>query len=171
MPRRRRRSCASSSRSRARKVAAGGPGPGGARPGGFRHGCPPVERSPVERSRRARRATLTRATMRILGIETSCDETSAAVVRGTGDDAALDSLVILSQDVHRVFGGVVPESASRAHLTALVPVARRAVEDAGCGLGALDAIAVTNGPGLGGAALVGGRVSQANGAATGVRKQ
>jgi len=93
--------------------------------------------------------------MRVLGIETSCDETSAAVVRGAGDDAALDSLVILSQDVHRVFGGVVPEIASRAHLTALVPVARRAVEDAGCGLGALDAIAVTNGPGLVGALLVG----------------
>jgi N6-L-threonylcarbamoyladenine synthase len=60
--------------------------------------------------------------MRVLGIETSCDETSAAVLEGTGDDATLRSLVILSQDVHRIFGGVVPEIASRAHLTALVPV-------------------------------------------------
>ena len=60
--------------------------------------------------------------MRVLGIETSCDETSAAVLDGTGDDATLRSLVILSQDVHRIFGGVVPEIASRAHLTSIVPV-------------------------------------------------
>ncbi|MGI8843704.1 MAG: tRNA (adenosine(37)-N6)-threonylcarbamoyltransferase complex transferase subunit TsaD, partial [Gemmatimonadaceae bacterium] len=57
--------------------------------------------------------------MRVLGIETSCDETSAAIVDGSGDAANVRSLVILSQDVHRVFGGVVPELASRAHLTAL----------------------------------------------------
>jgi N6-L-threonylcarbamoyladenine synthase len=59
---------------------------------------------------------------RILGIETSCDETSAAVLSGAGDNVQQDSLVILSQDVHRVFGGVVPEIASRAHLTSIVPV-------------------------------------------------
>ena len=53
---------------------------------------------------------------RILGIETSCDETSAAVLEGSGDDVAQRSLVILSQDIHEVFGGVVPEIASRAHL-------------------------------------------------------
>jgi N6-L-threonylcarbamoyladenine synthase len=92
---------------------------------------------------------------RILGIETSCDETSAAVLEGRGDDATLRSLVILSQDVHRVFGGVVPEIASRAHLTSIVPVVDRALGDAGLGLGDIDAIAVTYAPGLVGALLVG----------------
>ena len=93
--------------------------------------------------------------MRVLGIETSCDETSAAVLSGAGDDARLDSLVILSQDVHRVFGGVVPEIASRAHLTALVPVVERALGDAGVRREQVEAIAVTKGPGLVGALLVG----------------
>ena len=92
---------------------------------------------------------------RILGIETSCDETSAAVVNGTGDDVRLESLVILSQDVHRLFGGVVPEIASRQHLTALVPVVNRAIEDAGASYETIDAIAVTHAPGLVGALLVG----------------
>jgi N6-L-threonylcarbamoyladenine synthase len=92
---------------------------------------------------------------RLLGIETSCDETSAAVLSGSGDDVTLESLVILSQDVHRIFGGVVPEIASRQHLTAIVPVVERALADAGSSLGALDAVAVTNGPGLVGALLVG----------------
>ena len=86
--------------------------------------------------------------MRILGIETSCDETSAAVLSGTGNTTQLDSLVILSQDVHRVFGGVVPELASRAHLTSIVPVAERALADASVPLGDIDAVAVTAGPGL-----------------------
>ena len=92
---------------------------------------------------------------RILGIETSCDETSAAVIEGSGDDVALRSLVILSQDIHAVFGGVVPEIASRAHLTSIVPVVTRAMTDAGLGLDTIDAVAVTNGPGLVGALLVG----------------
>ena len=91
----------------------------------------------------------------ILGIETSCDETSAAVLSGTGDQTRLDSLVILSQDVHRVFGGVVPELASRAHLTSIVPVAERALADESVTLGDVDAVAVTAGPGLVGALLVG----------------
>ena len=91
--------------------------------------------------------------MRVLGIETSCDETSAAVLRGDGNDVTLESLVILSQDIHRVFGGVVPEIASRAHLTAIVPVVDRALADAGGE--AVDAVAVTNAPGLVGALLVG----------------
>jgi N6-L-threonylcarbamoyladenine synthase len=91
--------------------------------------------------------------MRILGIETSCDETSAAVLEGTGDDVALRSLVILSQDVHSIFGGVVPEIASRAHLTAIVPVVERALAEAGGER--IDAVAVTNAPGLVGALLVG----------------
>jgi len=93
--------------------------------------------------------------MRVLGIETSCDETSAAVLEGSGDDVAVRSLVILSQDVHRIFGGVVPEIASRAHLTAVVPVVRQALDEANLVQRDLDAIAVTNAPGLVGALLVG----------------
>jgi N6-L-threonylcarbamoyladenine synthase len=93
--------------------------------------------------------------MRILGIETSCDETSAAVLEGSGDDVVQKSLVILSQDVHRVFGGVVPEIASRAHLTSIVPVVDRALDESGMKLDDLDAVAVTNTPGLVGALLVG----------------
>jgi N6-L-threonylcarbamoyladenine synthase len=92
---------------------------------------------------------------RILGIETSCDETSASVVHGSGDDVEQASLVILSQDVHRVFGGVVPEIASRAHLTSIVPVVDRALAEAGVALDDIDAIAVTYAPGLVGALLVG----------------
>jgi N6-L-threonylcarbamoyladenine synthase len=92
---------------------------------------------------------------RILGIETSCDETSASVIEGSGDDVTMQSLVILSQDVHRVFGGVVPEIASRQHLTAIVPVVTRALADAGATLDAIDAVAVTYAPGLVGALLVG----------------
>ncbi|MGH7658081.1 MAG: tRNA (adenosine(37)-N6)-threonylcarbamoyltransferase complex transferase subunit TsaD [Gemmatimonadales bacterium] len=91
----------------------------------------------------------------LLAIETSCDETSAAVLTAGDDSASLDSLVILSQDVHRVFGGVVPELASRAHLKTIGAVVDRALEDSGAGLDDLDAIAVTAGPGLVGALLVG----------------
>ena len=93
--------------------------------------------------------------MRVLGIETSCDETSAAVLSGSGDDASVSSLIILSQDVHAIFGGVVPEIASRAHVTAIVPVVERALADAQLDRDAIDAVAVTNGPGLVGALLVG----------------
>ena len=93
--------------------------------------------------------------MRVLGIETSCDETSASLVVARGGETKVESLVILSQDVHRVFGGVVPEIASRAHVTALVPVVERALGDAGVGRNDIDAVAVTNGPGLVGALLVG----------------
>ena len=106
--------------------------------------------------------------MLVLGIETSCDETSAAVVAGTGDEVEQKSLVILSQDVHRVFGGVVPEIASRAHVTAIVPVVNRALEDAGITLPDVDVVAVTNAPGLVGALLVG--VSYAKGLAFGAGK-
>ena len=90
---------------------------------------------------------------RILGIETSCDETSAAVLEGEGNAVEMKSLVILSQDVHRVFGGVVPEIASRAHLTAIHPVVQKALSEAGAE--GIDAVAVTNAPGLVGALLVG----------------
>jgi N6-L-threonylcarbamoyladenine synthase len=91
----------------------------------------------------------------ILGIETSCDETSAAVVRWNGGEMALASLVILSQDVHRIFGGVVPELASRAHVQAIGSVTEEALAQAGIPLEQLDGIAVTAGPGLVGALLVG----------------
>ena len=91
----------------------------------------------------------------LLGIETSCDETSAAVLVGERARPELASLVILSQDVHRVFGGVVPELASRAHLAALPAVVDRALAEAGIGWSAVDAVAVTQGPGLVGALLVG----------------
>jgi N6-L-threonylcarbamoyladenine synthase len=87
----------------------------------------------------------------VLGIETSCDETSAALLV----DGRLASLVILSQDVHKVFGGVVPELASRAHLAALPAVVDRTLTEAGISLSAVDAVAVTAGPGLAGALLVG----------------
>lgn len=93
--------------------------------------------------------------MRVLGIETSCDETSAAVVSGTPTAMSVESLVILSQDVHRLFGGVVPEIASRQHLTGIVTAVDTALRDAGVSVGELDAIAVTHAPGLVGALLVG----------------
>jgi N6-L-threonylcarbamoyladenine synthase len=93
--------------------------------------------------------------VRVLGIETSCDETSAAVVEAADDGVAVRSLVILSQDVHEVFGGVVPEIAARAHLTTIVPVVTRALAQAALTIGDLDAIAVTYAPGLVGALLVG----------------
>jgi N6-L-threonylcarbamoyladenine synthase len=92
---------------------------------------------------------------RVLGIETSCDETSAAVVSGTPAALRLESLVILSQDVHRLFGGVVPEIASRQHLLGIVPAVDGALREAGVTLDDLDAIAVTHAPGLVGALLVG----------------
>lgn len=87
----------------------------------------------------------------VLGIETSCDETSAAVLV----NGELASLVILSQDIHKVFGGVVPELASRAHLAALPRVVDRALAEAGLVASGVDAVAVTAGPGLAGALLVG----------------
>lgn len=91
--------------------------------------------------------------VRILGIETSCDETAVAVVR---DGRFIESSVIAAQtDIHARFGGVVPEQASRAHLQALVPTLETAREQAGVEWDDLAAIAVTHGPGLAGALLVG----------------
>ena len=89
----------------------------------------------------------------ILGIESSCDETAAAVVR-SGEQ--LISNVVYSQiATHHPYGGVVPELASREHLRAVVPVVRKALEDAGKTYETVDAIAVTQGPGLAGSLLVG----------------
>ena len=91
--------------------------------------------------------------MKILGIESSCDETAAAVVE---DESRVLSTVVASQlDTHGKYGGVVPELASREHLRAVVPVVRSAVEQAGVALEDLDAIGVTSGPGLVGSLLVG----------------
>jgi N6-L-threonylcarbamoyladenine synthase len=91
--------------------------------------------------------------MKVLGLETSCDETSAAVVE---DGRRALSNVISSQiEIHRRFGGVVPELASRNHLAQVLPVVDEALALAGVGLEALDGIAVTAGPGLAGALLVG----------------
>src|SRR5260221_358598 len=91
--------------------------------------------------------------MRILGIETSCDETAAAVVE---DNANILSSVVASQlATHGKYGGVVPELASREHLRAIVPVVRLALEQAQTGFDDLSAVAVTEGPGLVGSLLVG----------------
>jgi N6-L-threonylcarbamoyladenine synthase len=88
----------------------------------------------------------------ILGIETSCDETGVGIVRG---HTLLADAVASSVDEHARFGGVVPEVASRAHLEAMVPTIERACETAGIALHEVDAVAVTSGPGLAGALLVG----------------
>jgi N6-L-threonylcarbamoyladenine synthase len=90
--------------------------------------------------------------LKILGIETSCDETAAAVV---ADGAVILSSVVASQLAHGKYGGVVPELASREHLRAIVPVVRLALEEAGAAFNDLAAIAVTEGPGLVGSLLVG----------------
>ena len=97
--------------------------------------------------------------MRILGIETSCDETAAAVVETTGDAArpwAVLSSVIASQaDIHREWGGVVPEIASRQHVADICGVVEGAMAEAGLDPSNIDAVAVTQGPGLVGSLLVG----------------
>jgi N6-L-threonylcarbamoyladenine synthase len=91
--------------------------------------------------------------MIVLGVETSCDETAAAVL--DGGRKMLSSVVASQDDVHGPYGGVVPELASRRHLEVIVPVIRRALAEAGMGLRDLDGIAVTQGPGLVGSLLVG----------------
>ncbi len=91
--------------------------------------------------------------MLLLAIETSCDETAAAVVQ---DGRKIISSVISSQiAIHAAYGGVVPEIASRAHLQSVAPVINQALQEAGIGMDALEGIAVTRGPGLSGALLVG----------------
>ena len=89
----------------------------------------------------------------ILGIETSCDETAAAVV--SHDGAVLSSIVASQADLHARYGGVVPEVASRRHLELVSPVVRAALEDAGVTFGDVERVGVTQGPGLVGALLVG----------------
>jgi len=91
--------------------------------------------------------------MLILGIESSCDETAAAVVRGGRD--VLSNVIASQDELHVEYGGVVPEIASRAHVERILPVVRRALGDAGVGLGEIDAVAVGSRPGLIGSLVVG----------------
>jgi N6-L-threonylcarbamoyladenine synthase len=100
----------------------------------------------------------------VLGIETSCDETGVGIVRG---HHLLADAIASSVDEHARFGGVVPEVASRAHLEAMVPTVRRALDTAGIALSDVDAIAVTAGPGLAGALLVGVAAAKAYALAAG----
>ena len=100
----------------------------------------------------------------ILGIESSCDETAAAVVR----DRTLLSNIIAGQEVHRKYGGVVPELASRAHQQNIVPVVDRALAEAGIDRIGIDAIAFTRGPGLLGSLLVGTSFAKGYSAALGI---
>jgi N6-L-threonylcarbamoyladenine synthase len=89
--------------------------------------------------------------MRILGIETSCDDTGAALL----DDGKLVAHVVRSQDIHVEYGGVVPEHASRAHITLLPRVLEQLLQDTGSSVASIDAVAATLGPGLVGSLLVG----------------
>jgi N6-L-threonylcarbamoyladenine synthase len=88
----------------------------------------------------------------VLGIETSCDETGVGIVRGS---TLLANTIASSMDEHARYGGVVPEVAARAHLEAMTPTITAALAEAGVTLDEIDAIAVTSGPGLAGALMVG----------------
>lgn len=95
--------------------------------------------------------------MLTLGIETSCDDTSIAILEG---ETGLRSNVVSSQAVHAAYGGIVPELASRAHVSNVLPVFERALEEAGAETDEIDLIGVTHAPGLAGALLVGGAFAQ-----------
>ena len=100
----------------------------------------------------------------VLGIESSCDETGVGIVRG---DTLLTNTVSSSMEEHVRFGGVIPEIASRAHLDAFVPTLQQALDEAGVTLDEVDALAVTSGPGLAGALMVGVCAAKALAVATG----
>lgn len=100
--------------------------------------------------------------MRVIGVETSCDETAASVVE---DGRVLSDIIASQIDEHRRFGGVVPEIASRAHMARIAQVIRSAMERSGLELNQLDGVAVTQGPGLVGALLVGLETAKALAAA------
>ena len=100
----------------------------------------------------------------VLGIESTCDETGVGIVRGT---TLLANIISSSMDEHARFGGVVPEIAARAHLEALKPTLDKALAEANLSLNEIDAIAVANGPGLGGAVMVGVAAAKALSVATG----
>jgi N6-L-threonylcarbamoyladenine synthase len=109
--------------------------------------------------------------MNVLGIETSCDETAAAVVATTGEAGrpwrVLSNVIASQVEIHREWGGVVPEIASRQHVRDICGVVERALHDAGCGWQDVDALAVTQGPGLVGSLLVGVSFAKAAAAALG----
>src|SRR5688572_11944633 len=96
--------------------------------------------------------------MTLLAIETSCDETSAAVVR---DGRILSNVVSSQTKLHAEYGGVVPELATREHLRNLMPVSRAALEQAGVSIDGVDAVAATQGPGLPNALMIGFKAAQA----------
>ncbi len=100
----------------------------------------------------------------VLGIESSCDETGIGIVRGS---KLLTNTISSSMEEHVRFGGVIPEIASRAHLEAMLPALEKALTEAGVSLGDIDAIAVTAGPGLAGALMVGVAAAKALAVATG----
>src|SRR5690606_33533956 len=105
--------------------------------------------------------TMDRAPL-VLGIETSCDETGVALVRAHADRSELlGEAVASSMDEHARFGGIIPEIASRAHLEAMIPTISSALDSSGVGLGDVDAIAVTAGPGLVGPLTVGASAAKA----------
>lgn len=104
--------------------------------------------------------------MKILGIETSCDETAAAVV--TGEGKILSNIIRTQIDEHAAFGGVVPELASRAHIEFLDKIIAQAIKESGCNWNEIDAIAATSGPGLIGGVIVG--VMQAKALASTLKK-
>ncbi|MFH0846658.1 MAG: tRNA (adenosine(37)-N6)-threonylcarbamoyltransferase complex transferase subunit TsaD [Chloroflexota bacterium] len=97
--------------------------------------------------------------MKILGIDTSCDETAAAVVED--GERVLSNMIASQVDIHARYGGVVPEVASRQHILAILPIITRAMDEAQVAWKELDGIAVTNGPGLAGSLLVGVNVAKA----------
>ena len=100
----------------------------------------------------------------VLGIESSCDETGIGIVRGS---KLLTNTISSSMEEHVRFGGVIPEIASRAHLEAMLPALEKALTEAGVSLNDIDAIAVTAGPGLAGALMVGVAAAKALAVATG----
>ncbi len=112
---------------------------------------------------------MTNREMTLLGLESSCDDTAAAVVRGVPGNARILSSVVAGQDeLHSAFGGVVPEIAARAHTEKLDHCAERALAQAGMDLFGIDAIAVTSGPGLIGGVLAGVMFAKGLSAATGI---
>src|SRR3990172_3790319 len=97
--------------------------------------------------------------VKVLGIETSCDETAAAVVEG--GKHILSSVVASQVELHARYGGIVPEVASRQHVLTILPVLEKALAEARRGLEAVEAVAVTYGPGLPGSLLVGVSLARA----------
>jgi N6-L-threonylcarbamoyladenine synthase len=135
----------------------------GALKGGF------VDRWIMAKGRTRTRAPLKLAVMRILGIESSCDETGVALVETTGSAMPrLLSHALFSQiEMHQAYGGVVPELASRDHIRRVLPLTRQVLAEAGATLAEIDVVAYTRGPGLAGALLVGSGVACALAAALG----